>query len=70
MDKPIAVYRNDDFSAIWDFSVIENPARQQAEQYDVIIASDSGQVNHILIDHLKLVVIRKIAVSFFILFIF
>ena len=65
LEKPIAVYRNDDLSAIWDFSIIQNPLRQQANQYDVLVASDSGQVRHVLIDHIQLVESRLITVSAF-----
>jgi hypothetical protein len=54
LEKPIAVYRNSDLSAIWDFAIISNPARQQQAEYDVLIANDSGEVKHVMINHLQI----------------
>ncbi len=45
LEKPVAVHRNDDLSAIWDFQVVTHPSRNEKSEYDLIIASDSGLVS-------------------------
>lgn len=39
---------------MWDFSVIANPSRQQPVECDVIIASDSGEIKHLMVNHLQI----------------
>ena len=63
LEKPIAVYRNDDLSAIWDFAVVDNPESLGPNHFDVLAACDSGEVRHVLIDHLQLIKSHVVTVS-------
>jgi len=55
LDKPIAVFRNTDLSTIWDFAIVESSltGKQAESHYDVILASDSGEVRHVAIEFLQ-----------------
>lgn len=53
LERPVAVYRNPDLSAIWDLAVIDVTGLTQ-NAYSVIAASDSGEVKLIHFDHLHI----------------